>query len=330
MTRKVLVTDIAWANTDVESDVLRSVDADLVLAPAASEAELVDLAGDADAILTCFAQVTAAVVAAAPRLRVISRYGIGVDNIAVAEATKRGILVTNVPDYCADEVVEHVLALALSLARGLRLYDQGVRTGDWSLQLGLPTRRLRGRTLGIIGYGAIGRLLADRAQGLGLDVIVHTQRRSADVSAAGFTPVSLEELASKADIVSLHVPLTPSTRGMIDESFLAMMRPTASLINTARGAVVDQVALVEALRNGVIESAGLDVFEPERLPIGHPLLGLRNVVLTPHTAYYSAESIRNLARLAATSVAAVLNGRRPAAVVNPELLHSKRWAHLEV
>jgi D-3-phosphoglycerate dehydrogenase len=294
--------------------VLAAVGAELVLAPTGAEAELIELVADADAILTCFAQVTPAVIAAGARLQVIGRYGIGVDNIAVAEATARGIPVTNVPVYCRDEVAEHVLAMVLSLVRGLHRYDRAVRAGDWSLATGLPTRRVRGTTVGIVGYGRIGRALADKARALGMDIVVH-DRHARD-------SLGLLELAARSDFVSLHVPATAETTGMIGAEFLAAMKPTAYLINAARGALVDQDALAAALDRGEIAGAGLDVFVPERLPVDHPLLRSDRVLATPHTAFYSEESMAELARLAAENVAAVLAGRRPAAVVNPQVLEA--------
>lgn len=318
--RRVLVTDVTWRDTAIEQAVLAAVGADLVRAPTGAEAELVELVREADAILTCFAEVTPAVVAAGERLKVIGRYGIGVDNIAVAEATARGIPVTNVPAYCLDEVAEHVLAMILSLVRGLHRYDRAVRAGDWSLATGLPIRRLRGTTLGVVGYGRIGRTLADRARAFGMEVVVHDPRHPPRAGDAGPEALGLLELAARADFVSLHVPATAETVGMIGAEFLAAMRPTAYLINAARGAIVDQDALVAALQADEIAGAGLDVFVPERLPADHPLLRCDRVLATPHTAFYSEESIADLARLAAGNVAAVLDGRRPADVVNPEVL----------
>ncbi len=307
--RRVLVTDYTWANTHVEAAVLAEVGAVLVHAQTGEEDELVELVAGCDGILTCFQRVTPAVIRAGNRLKVIGRYGIGTDNIAVNVATELGIPVTNVPEYCSDEVAEHVLAMIFTLVRGIDRYDRAVRRGDWTLATGLPTRRIAGTTLGIVGHGAIGRALEQRARGLGMDVLVHTRS----------TGIPLLELAERADFVSLHAPATDQTEHLVDAAFLAAMKPTAYLINCARGALVDQDALAAALRDGRIAGAGLDVFAPEQLPAGHPLLQLDNVVATPHTAFYSEESIADLARLAAQNVAAVLAGGRPASVVNPEV-----------
>jgi len=326
--RIVLVTDHPWSSIDAEVETLAGVGARLVLAQTGEQAELVELARDADAILTCFARTSEAVVAAAERLQVIGRYGIGVDNIAVDMASARGVLVTNVPSYCEHEVAEHALALMLALARRIPIYDRGVREGDWSLQRGAPIHRIHGGTLGIIGFGHIGRVLAAKASALGLTVIAHHPRSPDAIAAAGYEPVELRELAAQADFISLHVPLTDETTNLIDEEFLRAMKPTAVLVNTARGLVVDQEALVEALRSGWIAGAAADVFTPERLDPGDPLLAVPNLIATPHVAYYSEESLVDLGRLAAENVAAVLAGRMPAAIVNREVLDLERWQHL--
>jgi D-3-phosphoglycerate dehydrogenase len=321
--RLVLVTDAPWGSTEPEAAILERVGARLVHAEHGDEAELLRLVPTADAILTCFERVTPAVVRAGARLQVIGRYGIGVDNIAVAEATARGIPVTNVPDYCADEVAEHVLALIFAHERGLLRFAEGVRSGDWSVDRGLPLRRVAGRTLGIVGFGRIGSALSAKVAGLGLQLLVYD--RSADattLAAVGAAGVELGELARRSDYVSIHLPLTAETRALVSGELLAQMKPDTFLVNCARGAIVDQDALLDALRAGRLGGAGLDVFEPERLPDGHPLLTDRRVVATPHVAYYSKESILELQTRAAENVAAILDGRRPASIVNPEVLGS--------
>jgi D-3-phosphoglycerate dehydrogenase / 2-oxoglutarate reductase len=324
---KVLVTDYTWDSTDREAAVLAEVGAGLVLAQSGDEAELVRLVGDADAILTCFARVTPAVVRAGEKLRVIGRYGIGVDNIAMEEATRRGIPVTNVPAYCLDEVAEHVLALIFSLERGIHLYDRAVRDGDWALAVGQPIRRIAGRTLGVIGFGKIGRTVAQRAQALGMRVIVHDSHEDAGtIAAAGAEPVALLALAARADFITLHVPATPDTEGLIDARFLAEMRPDAYLINTARGAVVDQGALTQALAERRIAGAGLDVFVPERLAPDDDLLAQPGLLATPHVAFYSEQSVAELATLAARNVATVLAGGRAVDTVNRQIYEEREIA----
>lgn len=326
---KVLVTDHTWPSVAPEAQVLSRVGARLLVAPTGDEEELVRLVADADAILTCFAQVTRRVIEAGERLQVIGRYGIGVDNIDVATATRRGIPVTNVPAYCVDEVAEHALALLLCAARKIHVYDRTVREGDWSLARGSPIHRVAGRTLGIVGFGRIGSALARKAQGLALNVLVHDPVLSDEAAnAATVERVDLAELARRADFVSIHTPLTQQTKGLIGRDFLRRMKPTAVVINAARGAILDQEALLHALREGWIAMAALDVFVPERLAPDHPLLAQPNLIATPHVAFYSEESVHDLEVLAAENVAAVLSGRRPAAVVNPDVLELPRWAHL--
>lgn len=325
----VLVTDYTWPSTDPEAEVLAAAGARLLVAQTGSEEELLALVPQADAILTCFKRVSADVVRAGERLQVIGRYGIGVDNIAVDEATRLGIPVTNVPAYCVDEVAEHALALLLALERSICRYDAGVRRGDWTLTQGLPLRRVAGKTLGIVGYGAIGQRLARKARGLDLAVVVHDPTATPEELAEhAAEAVALDELAARADYVSLHVPLTPATRGLVDRAFLRGMKPTAYLVNVSRGGVVDHDALLEALRERWIAGAGIDVFEPEHLPHGHPLLDQESLVATPHVAFFSGESVLELELGAARNVAAILTGRRPEHVVNPEVLELPRWRHL--
>ena len=329
MSLRVLVTDHTWPSLEPEAAVLAGVGAELLVAETGAEDELIELVRAAEGILTCFAQVTPAVVRAGSRLQVIGRYGIGVDNIAVDEATRLGIPVTNVPAYCVDEVAEHALALVLAHERGLLRFGGAVREGDWALSRGLPMRRVAGKTLGIVGFGRIGRALAEKAGGLGLQIVVSDPTApEEELAAAGVRRVSLGELAALSDYVSIHAPLTGETRGLVDAAFLGAMKPTAFLVNAARGAIVDQEALADALREGRIAGAGLDVFDPERLPPDHPLLAEPGLIATPHVAFYSEESILELEVRAAENVAAILSGRRPGSVVNSEVLDLPRWSHL--
>ena len=325
----VVVTDHPWPSVEAEQEILGRVGATMTFADWSGGAGLEALVSDADAILTCFAEVGPAVVRAGTKLQVIGRYGIGVDNIAVDTATENGILVTNVPAYCQDEVTDHALAMILAFARQLVTFDRGLHAGNWSLeQVAHPIRRIRGPTLGIVGLGRIGLLLASKAHALGFEVIAHDIDSAAAKDCTHVELVSLDELARRADHVSLHVPLVEATRHLVDEPFLRTMKPSAFLINTARGGIVDQNALVVALRDGWIAGAALDVFTPERIPVDDPLLSLPNVITTPHVAYYSEESLIDLGRLAAENVATVLAGQKPTAVVNPEVLSLERWRDL--
>jgi D-3-phosphoglycerate dehydrogenase len=327
--KTVLVTDYTWSTTDLEAEVLAEVGAELLIAESGSEEELQALVQRADAILTCFARVSPEVIRRGEKLQVVGRYGIGVDNIAVEEATRRGIPVTNVPAYCVDEVAEHALAFMLGLARKVYLYNAAVRESNWELSTGRPIHRVCGQTLGIIGFGNVGQSLAAKVVGFGMRIIAYDPVANEDaLRQYGVESVDLDDLLGQADFVSIHAPLIAATRGMINRDRLAYMKPTAFLVNTARAGIIDQEALLLALEEGRIAGAAVDVFDPERLPDDHPLLQQGNLLATPHVAFYSEESVRELEVKAARNVAKVLSGHQPDALVNPEVLELPRWAHL--
>jgi D-3-phosphoglycerate dehydrogenase / 2-oxoglutarate reductase len=324
-TGKVLITDHTWPDVELERAILEQANLEVTDAPRSDEATLSALATDCDAIMTCFAQVTPAIIASAPGLKVIARYGVGVDNIAVDAATARGIPVTYVPDYCVAEVAEHALGLLMALARGVVRYDRSVKQRAWDLGVAAPLRRIEGRTLGLIGCGRIGRRLAHKALGLGMRVLVYDANPAAVEAAVagGLTGAELHEVVAKVDFLSLHLPLTPATRGFIGESILRQMKPTAFLINTARGGLVDTDALARALREGWIAGAALDVLPQEPPPADNPLLDLDNIVLTPHVAFYSEESLQALRQRTARAVVDGLAGRAPEHVWNGDALAAR-------
>ncbi|MGD0613044.1 MAG: C-terminal binding protein [Anaerolineales bacterium] len=325
----VLATDVAWQSTKPEEDVLAQVGARLVLARSGSEAELLNLVPDTDAILTNWAQVPASVIQAGRRLQVISRYGIGVDNIAVGEATHLGIPVTNVPEYCLHEVSEHALAMILASAHKVCQYNRSIRVGDWKVSGQAPIYRMHGKVLGLVGFGKIARTLAPVARALGLCILAFDPFVEAEIiQRFDAMKVDLDDLLQQADFVSIHAPLTDQTRGLLNAQRLGQMKPTACLVNTSRGAILDQDALVEALHQHRIAGAALDVFSGEPLPPDHPLFSFPNVILIPHVSFYSEESLIDLETQAAENVAAILSARRPASVVNPKVLDLPRWAHL--
>jgi D-3-phosphoglycerate dehydrogenase len=321
VSRGVLVTDYAWPSLDIEREILRDVDGELIVAETGEEDELVALAPRASAILTNWKRVPAAALDAAPDCMVVSRYGVGVDNIPVEHATDLGILVTNVPDFCLEEVSDHALALLLACARRIVTFSRATRDGRWDLlghARGLP--RLREQTLGVIGLGNIGRRLAAKALGLGLRVLAYTPRLEEGSLDGVETTRDLDRLLAESDYVSLHAPATPETRGLIGEAELRRMKPSAYLINTSRGALVDEAALERALREGWIAGAALDVLSQEPPPPDHPFLALDNVIVTPHAAFYSDTAIAELQTKAARNVATALRGEIPEMIVNRAVL----------
>jgi D-3-phosphoglycerate dehydrogenase len=301
---KVLVTDHVFGDLEAEKAALAEIGCELELAP---DPAALDLAGAAG-ILVCFAQVDASVIEAADECRIIARYGIGVDNVDVEAATRKGIQVTNVPDYCLDEVADHAMALLLAAARGVVDAAIGVRSGDWTVPQE-NIHRIAGRRLALIGAGRIGRKVADRARAFGYEVVVYDPY--ADDSVA-----SVEEAVSGADAVSLHAPLTEDTRHIIGAAALAAMERRPIIVNTSRGGLVDLDAVTRALEEDRLSAVALDVTEPEPLPAGHPLRTHPRAIVTPHMSFYSEEAQAELQRRAVEEVVRALTGEPPRCPVN--------------
>ena len=328
---KVLITDYVWPTTDPEETVLREeADAEAVVAPDGSEETLISLAGDVDAIMTCFAQVTPNVLRAAPNCVAVGRFGVGVDNIAVDTATEMGMAVTYVPDYCVDEVSDHVMALLLAFNRRIVLFDNSVKNAGWgSVPLTMRMMRLRGKTLGVIGFGRIGQSVAQKALAFGFRVLAYDPYMTAEQCALrGARKVEdMDAVLRESDFVTLHSPLNEETRGLIGARELDVMKSDAFLINCARGLLIDESALYDALTGGGIAGAGLDVMEDNHPPSDHPLLGLDNIIITPHVAFFSQEATLELEQRAAREVAYVLTGRMPDNLVNPAVLEHPNPRH---
>jgi D-3-phosphoglycerate dehydrogenase / 2-oxoglutarate reductase len=319
---RVLITDYAWNDLDIERSVLAEHDIELVVAPAGDVATLAKLAADCDAIMTNWAKVPEAVIAACARCQIVARLGIGLDNIDVAYASSRGIVVTNCPDYCLVEVAEHALGLLLALSRKVAYYHHATKSGTYDLRAGAALRRIEGQTLGIIGYGNIGQKLAAKARPLGLQILATSRTKRGEQDGARF--VELDELLSASDYVSLHVPATQETKNMLGAAQFARMKPSAYLINTARGAVIDHAALADALEAGKLAGAALDVQEVEPPDLSKRPYNDPRVIVTPHAAFVSVESLENLRRRVAQQVADRLRGRVPENVVNPAVLDGAR------
>lgn len=307
----VLQTDRAWPDDHVEREVLESAGIRLVSGPAepAASSTIEDLVRKyrPDAILTCWAPVTATAIGASSDLKIVARLGVGLDNIAVGAATDRGVLVTNVPDYCVDEVSDHAVGLVLGWTRGLVLADRAVHAGRWE-PAGVRLRRLGSLTCGIVGFGRIGRETARKLTAFGCRVVASDPHPPAGFPDVTFT--DLDDLLGQADVVIVHAPLTPATGGMIDERALGLMRPGGLLVNVSRGGLVRTDAVVEALASGRLSGAALDVLESE--PTVPPaLLAEPGAVLTPHIAFSSDLSLIDLRRGAAEEVVRVLGGEPP-------------------
>ncbi len=329
MTCKVLITDYVWPSVEPERTVLSKIGVELVIAPDGNEETLVKMAEDVHGILTCFAKVTPNVIKAAKKCVVIGRFGVGVDNISVETATELGIAVTYVPDYCMDEVAEHVLAILLAWNRRIVMFDRSVKTAGWgSLPLNMRIMRLRGKKLGIIGFGRIGNAVAIRAAALGLEILAFDPYLTPEAATEQKVKmVNLTTLLEESDFVTLHTPLTPNTENLIGKDQLNLMKKDSFLINAARGALIDENALYEALITGKIAGAGLDVMVDSSPSTSHPLIGLDNVIVTPHTAFFSQESVLELEVRAAEEVARVLNGEMPQNLVNKEVLSHPNPRH---
>ena len=318
---KILITDYAWPSVEPERQVLARVGAELIVAETGDEAELLSLAPTIDGILTCWKPVQENVIAAAKKCQIIARYGIGLDNIDVAAATQHGIVVTNVPAYCVDEVSDQAMGLLLACARKIPCYDAAVKNGTWEQHLGTQMYRLRGKTLGIVGFGRIAQAIVPKAKAFGLQINVSSPRTPLEtIRKHGAEKVTFTQLIAAADFITIHAPFTEETHHLFGPAEFRAMKPTAFLINTARGGIVDTEALTTALITGEIAGAGLDVLENEPPEPNEKLLACDNVIITPHTAFISQEALLDLEITAASCVAQVLTGQRPESVVNPEVL----------
>ena len=308
----IAVTDSPFPSLDPVTAALKRLDPDLRLAKSASPEDILAVARDADAVIVCYAKLTGDLLRQLTRCKVIGRTGLGVDNIDLPAAKERGIVVTYVPDYCLHEVSDHAVAMLLALARKIPLANKLVQSGRWDLSPIVPIRRLQGQVLGLLGFGNIPRFVAPKAQAFGLKVVAYDPYAAPEVlKSAGVEGVSFDRLLEVSDFISVHAPLTPETRGIVNASAFAKMKKGALIVNTARGPLIDEPALIAALDGGHIGGAALDVVTVEPLAKDSPLIGRDNVILTPHTAYYSVEALQELQTKAASDVAHVLSGEKP-------------------
>jgi D-3-phosphoglycerate dehydrogenase len=312
VTAVIAVTDSPFPSLDPARAALKRVDPELRMAKSPSADDIFAVARDADAILVTYAKLPGELLQQLKRCKVIGRFGLGVDNIDIPAAARLGIVVTYVPDYCLREVSDHAMALLLALARKVPFSNRLVQSGRWEVPPIVPLRRLEGQVLGLVGFGNIPRALVPKAKAFGLTVITHDPYVAPDVTKAlDVDNTSFDDLLARADFISVHAPLTSATRGIIGATAFARMKKGALLINTARGPLVDEAALVAALDSGLLGGAALDVVTTEPPAKDSPLLGRDNVILTPHTAFYSVEALDELQTKCATDVASVLSGKPP-------------------
>ena len=316
---KILITDYAWPSLKVEESILLDI-ASIVIAPDTKPSTLSKLAADADAIMFNWATVPETVILNAPKCVQLSRFGVGIDNIPLKLATELGIVVTNIPDYCVQEVTSHAFSLILALNRQLLPFSQQTQ-----IDLASPVVRLSNQTLGLFGLGRQGQLMARKAHAFDMNVIAYDPFiKEHDISKTHVNLVSFTELLSQSDILSIHAPLTDKTKEIFGEKQFEQMKATSSIVNTSRGGIIDTEALVKAVQSNQIARAALDVTEPEPLPLNHPLRSLDNVILTPHIAFFSQQSLEELSRRTALQVFDGLTGNLPENIRNPEVLSYKR------
>lgn len=316
---RVVITDSNFATDEPEREILEEI-AEVVRCQCKTEDEVIEAGRDADGLLVQWAPITKKVIDVLDRVKVVSRYGIGVDNIDIPAATEKGIYICNVI-YTIDDVADHALSLMLALNRKIVDAALSTRAGSWDWKKFVPVLRMKDSCFGIVGLGKVGRTLAERLKGFGGRILGYDPYLTDEAfKELGVEKADLETLLRQADFVSIHTPLTDETRHLINEKTLKMMKPTAYLINTARGPIVDEKALSKALEEGWIAGAGLDVLEEEPVKPDNPLIKYKNVIITPHMAFYSESVLSEIQRKCAENVRAVLKGEVPKYLLNKEVL----------
>ena len=307
----IAVTDSVFPSLDPAKAALSRLNPTYLMSKSVNADDILAVAKDADAILVTYAKLTRDILTQLTRCKAIGRFGLGVDNIDLVAAKEKGIAVNYVPDYCIREVSDHAMALLLALIRKIPLSNKLVQGGRWEMPAVVPIRRIERTVLGLVGFGHIPRLVAPKAQAFGIKVIAFDPFAKSEVfKAAGVESVDFDTLLNKSDYVSVHAPLMPATRGMMNAAAFAKMKKGAYVVNTARGPLIDEPALVAALDSGQVGGAGLDVVAVEPLAKDSPLLGHDNVIISPHTAFYSIEALEELQTTCASDVARVLSGEK--------------------
>ena len=322
---KVVIVDNRFDSYKEEEMVLSELNCNIEVCKSSDEDVIVKYVRDADAVIVNLAPIGRKLIESMEKCKVISRYGVGYDNVDVDSATKAGIWVANVPDYSIEDVSDHALALLLSCIRKIAFKDREIRKGEWNLHKKQPVHRIRNRVLGLIGYGKIAMALHRKVLGFGLkEILVYDPYVSKEkIMKKSGRKVDLNILLTNSDYISIHVPLSKETEKLIGEKEFSLMKKNTIVINTSRGPIIDEKALIEALRSNKIECAGIDVFEKEPLSKDHPFKMIDNIVITDHAAYYSEESIVELKEKAAKNVIEVLKGNSPIYSVNNVLQNKK-------
>jgi len=314
---KVVMTDTVYPDLEMEKRAFAAVGAEFVFLGTKEEAVIAEAVKDADAVIVCYAKISEATIQGMTKCRSISKTGIGVNNIDVEQATKQGIRVMNVSDYCIEEVSDVTIALILSLIRRIPFLWDNVRAGNWSWAGSEKMPRIRGKTMGFLGFGRIARRSAEKMKPFGVELIAYdpyvTQESVAEL---GVRMVSLDEALSQSDILSLNLPLTNETKFIINKDSLAKMKETAVLVNTARGPLINEEDLCAAVRAGKLAGVGLDVLNHEAYDADNPLFFLENVIITPHAAFWSTEATQELREKSLADLLTVLDGKEPKYMVN--------------
>ena len=307
----IAVTDSVFPSLDPAKAALAKLNPTFLMSKSANADDILSVAKDADAILVTYAKLTREILTQLTKCKAIGRFGLGVDNIDLPAAKEKGISVNYVPDYCIREVSDHAMALLLALIRKIPLSNKLVQSGRWEMPAVVPIRRIEGTVLGLVGFGNIPRLVAGKAQAFGIKVVAYDPYAKPEVfKAAKVESVDFDTLLKTSDYVSVHAPLLPATRGLMNAEVFAKMKKGAYIVNTARGPLIDETALIAALDAGQLGGAGLDVVTTEPLAKDSALLGRDNVIISPHTAFYSIEALTELQTKCATDVARVLSGEK--------------------
>ena len=322
---KILITDYVWPNVDIERKIIEDYGHELIVAPNSETSTLKNLIKDVDAILFCFADINKEILESAEKCKVACRYGIGLDNIDIKKATELGIMVTNIPDYCLDEVSDHVLAMLLNLNRSIMPHDQKVKEGLWhEVNKVERVRRLNKSTLGIIGYGRIGKKVAKKANVFGIEIIAFDPLLKHDDEENSVKSVSLDYLFKNSDFITLHIPLIEETKHLISFDQIQIMKDDVIIINAARGGLINEEALIKGLSTGKVLGVGLDVMEDAHPKASNELFKFHNVIVTPHTAYFSQESNEELQERVVGEALTVLQGNAPENLINKDIIGNNR------